>query len=225
MYFSNLWNPVAQYSRLESWFYDTIIAPSLRQFDGEIGQRLLPEIPSGGRLLEVGCGGGQLLATLASAREDLELCGIDLSPQQIGRARARTGSFGDRVRCAEGSALELPFANGGFDAVVSVGSIKHWPEPARGLAECARVLRSGGVLAVVEADRGCRSDDVARFVEGWRVPGLAKPVARVFFRTLVAGRSLDLDDARALLAGLPLAPASVERVPGAPGWLLWARRA
>lgn len=212
------------YSRAESWVYDTVIAPALGAFDGEVLARWLPELPRGGSLLEVGCGGGQLLAKIAARRPDLGLTGLDLSPEQVARARRRTATAGERVRCVQGSALDLPFPADSFDAILSVASIKHWPDPRRGLEECARVLRPGGGLVIVEADRGCRDADIARFVAAWRLPTAMRPLAAAMFRTVVAGRSFDLEDARALADGLALADRRVERLPGVPGWILSGRK-
>jgi SAM-dependent methyltransferase len=103
-----------------------------------------------------------------------------------------------------------------------VGSIKHWPDPARGLRECLRVLRPGAPLIVAEVDRGCHLDDARAFVARWRMPRLLRPLALVLFRTYVAGQAIDLDDARALLASLPLANPRCERIPRTPGLLLLA---
>jgi SAM-dependent methyltransferase len=123
------------------------------------------------------------------------------------------------VQLTPGSALDLPVDDAAFDAVVSVGSIKHWPEPARGLAECTRALRPGGTLVVVEVDRGCLLDDARAFVARWRMPAAMRPLGLVLFRTFVAGQGLDLDDGRRLLAALPLRDPSVGRVAGTPGVL------
>jgi ubiquinone/menaquinone biosynthesis C-methylase UbiE len=142
----------------------------------------------------------------------------------VRRAAARAAQAGIKARFVDGSALDLPFADGTFDAVLSVASIKHWPDPARGLAECARVLRAGGHLLVIEADRGCRLDDARRFVDGWRVPRAARRLLLPLFRTYVAGQAFDLDEARGLLAGAALDEARVERLEGLPALVLRGRK-
>jgi SAM-dependent methyltransferase len=117
----------------------------------------------------------------------------------------------------------LPFAGATLDAVVSVASLKHWPDQLKGLRECVRVLRPGGALAVAEADCGCRYDDAKAFVARWRILPPFRPVALAFSRTTVAGKALDLDEARELLAALPLAHRHVERIAGTPGLLMKGR--
>jgi SAM-dependent methyltransferase len=210
------------YHRSEAWFFDTVIAPAIGKLRGAFLDGHVSELPEGAHVLEVGAGGGQLALEVAARRPDVDWTGLDLSPAQVARATRRAAGR-DKVRFVEGSALALPFAAGGFDAVVSIGSIKHWPDPARGLRECVRVLRPGGLLLVVEVDRGCRFDDARAFVADWRMPRVLRTAGLVLFRTWVAGQAIDLDDARALLADLPLVDARVERIAGTPGLLLRGR--
>ncbi len=214
----------APYSALEAWVYDTLIAPAVVSMKDSLQRELLGLLPSGARVLDVGCGGGHGLVALATERPDLSLVGVDLSAGQVARAKRRVARFGTRVSVVEGSALELPFAEGSFDAVMSIASIKHWPDQPKGLSECLRVLRQGGQLGVVEADRGCTLDDARRFTEMWRLPGTMRAVAMPLFRTYVAGQGLDLDDARRLLAGLALESAEARRVEGAPALLMLGRK-
>jgi len=217
-------NITAPYSVVEAWGYDRVVAGAVHQYVREMQDDWLSDLPEGAAVLDVGCGGGQNACGLARARPDVRVTGLDLSPHQVARARRRAAALGDRVEFVEGSALDLPFADGRFDGVVSFGSIKHWPDPARGAAECARVLRPGGRLLVAEADRGCRLDDARAFVDRWRLPRLLRTVALAGFRTWVAGQGLDLDDARALLDQLDLEERFAERVAGAP-FLIFGGRA
>ncbi|MCC6217585.1 MAG: class I SAM-dependent methyltransferase [Polyangiaceae bacterium] len=220
MFLSTLKDLRQPYTAVEAWLYDRVVAPAVEAIELTAFDSYLEHVPRDGTLVEVGCGGGQLLAAVAERRRDLSLVGVDLSPGQVARARQRLARHHDRARVVVGSALDLPLASASADAVVSVASIKHWPEPDRGLRECARLLRPGGALLVAEADRGCRIDDAARFVAKTRVPRALRPLALAGFRTVVTGQSFDLEDARELAARAGLADAAVTRVPGAPAWQL-----
>ncbi|MBI4510532.1 MAG: class I SAM-dependent methyltransferase [Deltaproteobacteria bacterium] len=208
------------YSAVEAWAYDQLLAPAVAEMARTLEDDLVDKIPTGARILDVGCGGGHVLRALAERRTDIRLFGIDLSPGQVARARARTAALGKRVEITRGSALSLPFSEDSFDVVLSVASVKHWPDPHAGLSECVRVLRPGGRLFVVEADRGCRLDDARNFVQRWKIPAPLRTAALVVFRTWVAGQAFDLDEARAMLNELPLETPSVSRIPGTPGLVM-----
>ncbi len=215
----------AQYSSLEAWGYDRFIAPAVVEMGRTSMDRHLAQIPKGSRVLDVGCGGGRHAAMIGDERPDLEIVGLDLSPGQVARAVTRAERFHGRLTFVEGSALELPFDDDSFDVVTSFASIKHWPDPRQGIEEAVRVLKPGGLLLIVEADRGCRLEDAAAFVDLTKGPKVLKAgVLLPLFRTYVAGRSFDVDEARELMNGLNLEDRSVERVRGTPAWLMTARK-
>jgi ubiquinone/menaquinone biosynthesis C-methylase UbiE len=100
------------------------------------------------RLLDVGCGTGYLLRLLAERYPDAELAGIDPAPSMIGVAAGST--VDDRVGFVVGSVEGLPCSDGEFDLVVATTSFDHWADQEQGLRECARVLRPGGRLVLVD---------------------------------------------------------------------------
>jgi len=215
-------NTQKPYSAVESWAYDRIVAPAVldlkHRFYGDRG--VASELATMGSILEVGCGGGQLLRKLADQHQQARLTGLDLSSEQVSRARERTASYGNRIKIVQGSALDLPFDSNCFDSVISIGSIKHWPDRILGMREILRVLLPGGSFYIVDLDRGCRLDDAARFVDSWRLPLAARRLALPIFRTFFAGTSIDLEDARQLLREAGLPENGARRVPDTVGILL-----
>ncbi|MBI2061158.1 MAG: methyltransferase domain-containing protein [Nitrospirae bacterium] len=210
----------APYSAVEAWGYDHLVAPAVLDLMREMIRLFEDRIPGSGHVLEVGCGGGQMASDVLKRFPSLRVTGLDLAFSQVRRARERTKRLNPRFRGLRASALELPFPRRTFDGVFSSASIKHWPDPLKGLKECVRVLKPGGYLLVMEADRGCRLDDARRFVNAWRIPSILKTPALSFFRTYVAGLGLDLDDARKLLSELPLVKTEARRIDGTPGLIL-----
>jgi SAM-dependent methyltransferase len=205
------------YTAIEAWTYDRFIAPAVAEFFKRNLGEILDRIPKRGQVLDVGCGGGQALALLAARRPDLRLFGVDL-PGGLGAGGGARRA--PPATIVEGSALKLPYATDCFDLVFSDASIKHWPEPARGLRECIRVLRPGGRLVVTEADRGCRLEDAAAFVRRWRLPRVMFPLNLALFRTWVAGQAFDLAEFEAFAAALPLEERRARQVEGTPGLVL-----
>ncbi len=216
--FSMLLDFSAPYTSAESFFYDAFVAPAVDNMSRPVADELVSSM-SATDVLEVGCGGGQLALQAMTRKPELRWVGLDLSAEQVARANKRTAAVAG-VRFVQGSAMDLPFADASFDGVVSVASIKHWPDPAAGLAECVRVLRPGGRLVVVEADRGCHLDDARYFVAQWRIPALLRPISLAFFRSAIAGQAFDLDDARALLAPLPLDDRLARRIEATPALIM-----
>jgi SAM-dependent methyltransferase len=101
--------------------------------------------PSGLRWIDVGCGNGAFTEVLIRRCAPAEVQGVDPSPQQIAFARTREGARG--AVFTEGDAQALPFAADRFDAAVMALVLFFVPDPAKGLAEMARVVRAGGLVA------------------------------------------------------------------------------
>lgn len=91
------------------------------------------------RILEVGCGWGELAAWLARDT-GADVVATDLSPRMVELAR------GHRVDARVADVQALPFEGGSFDVVVAAWMLYHVPDLDRGIAEIARVLRPGGRL-------------------------------------------------------------------------------
>ncbi len=82
-----------------------------------------------------------------AAQQGARAYGVDISPPVVRRARAAFASGpggGEPLRGTIGDVRALPFADGSFDAVYSMGTIEHFDETVLAVSEIARVLRPGG---------------------------------------------------------------------------------
>lgn len=100
-----------------------------------------------GEVLELGSGSGANAAALLESYPAARLTASDVDPAMLAAARRRLGSFGERARVHQADATALPFDDASFDAVVSLIMLHHVIDWEEMLAEAARVLRPGGLLA------------------------------------------------------------------------------
>jgi demethylmenaquinone methyltransferase/2-methoxy-6-polyprenyl-1,4-benzoquinol methylase len=103
--------------------------------------------PSRGRVLDVATGTGAVAAEILRRRPDVEVVGVDQSPEMLAEARRRLGG---RVELHEGRAEELTFADRSFDALTFTYLLRYVDDPGATLRELARVVRPGGTLAMLE---------------------------------------------------------------------------
>jgi 2-polyprenyl-3-methyl-5-hydroxy-6-metoxy-1,4-benzoquinol methylase len=119
--------------------------------------------PDGGRLLEVGCGGGRMLGELAAL--GWEVAGVETDPAAV-RAARRHG-----FEVHTGDLASAAFPDASFDLLLLMHVIEHVPDPRGLLLECRRVLRPGGSLVVATPNAESRGH--RRFGRHWR--GLEPP--------------------------------------------------
>jgi SAM-dependent methyltransferase len=131
--------------------YDALVATALEGFYARVAREVAAAHPRG-NLLEVGSGPGRLAVRLAQEAPGVTLTGVDISEAMVERAARRAAGAGltERVRFRVGDVAALPLSDGEFDAVVSTLSLHHWSDPASGLAEIHRVLKSGGEARIYD---------------------------------------------------------------------------
>jgi len=106
----------------------------------------------GQRVLDVATGTGMVAAALVR-RYDVEVVGLDQSPQMLAAARARLArepALGARITLLEGQAERLPFGDGEFDHLTFTYLLRYVDDPAATLRELARVVAPGGRIASLE---------------------------------------------------------------------------
>lgn len=124
-----------------------------------------PELPSPRKILDLGCGTGIFLCLLS--RRGAFAVGVDTSREMLEIAKQRCSA-----PLVLADADHLPFGRGCFDAVVSVTLLQNMPDPAMTVKEIARVVKTGGIVALTVLKHKHPQEEL----EGWvRGAGL-KPI-------------------------------------------------
>jgi len=113
------------------------------------------DLQPGMRILDVGCGSGELLHEMVvRVPYGEEFVGVDPDPTAVAAAR----SIADpRMKFLVAGPESLPFDDASFDLVVAAGGVLRWPDPAAGLAELARVVSDTGRVVLAERARAGRT--------------------------------------------------------------------
>ena len=123
----------------------------------------LPATPA--TVVDLACGTGTMSVLVAELGH--QVAGIDLSPEMVRRARAKTAPFGAAVEVGEGDASVPPFAPGSVDVVLARHILWTLPDPRAALERWAALLRPGGRVLLIEGRWGIEAADTKPDVP-WR---------------------------------------------------------
>jgi ubiquinone/menaquinone biosynthesis C-methylase UbiE len=142
-------------------FYDAVNAVAMRQgqwrprlVERALGSRALGSAAAM-RILDLGCGTGEMALAIARAAPDVHLIGVDGDPDVLERAAIKARAEGVELELHEALADHLPFADADLDCVLSTLMFHHLVPSAKraALAEAWRILRPGGRLLVCDIGR------------------------------------------------------------------------
>jgi demethylmenaquinone methyltransferase/2-methoxy-6-polyprenyl-1,4-benzoquinol methylase len=110
----------------------------------------------GMRLLDVGCGTGDLTLILARrAGPEGRVVGLDLTPEmlEVAREKVRRAGLDERIELVEANALAMPFADATFDGVTAGFSLRNMADLDGALREIYRVLKPGGFFLSLDVSK------------------------------------------------------------------------
>jgi SAM-dependent methyltransferase len=99
------------------------------------------------KVLDVGCGPGEIANAVADANPNLRLTGVDASAARIAEALAH-----DRVELINGDACDLPLEDESFDVVYCRFLLEYLPDKEQAVAELVRVTKPGGFILLQDLD-------------------------------------------------------------------------
>jgi len=109
-------------------------------------------LPAEARVLDAGCGTGEISSRLLQMFPRARLLGVDVLDDHLERARARCAGLGGRAQFENRSIFDLGLPAGTFDLVVCRHVLQAIPHADRAIAELARVTRSGGWVHLIAED-------------------------------------------------------------------------
>ena len=110
-----------------------------------IADQLKKALPEGAKVLDFGCGYGDMAYLLKNRRPDVEITGLEIITSEPWRVLTR--KIGMEVVIADDE-LHIPFASESFDSVIAIGSLEHVRNEHVSLQEIHRILRPGGDLHI-----------------------------------------------------------------------------
>jgi ubiquinone/menaquinone biosynthesis C-methylase UbiE len=107
------------------------------------------------RVLDIGCGTGELAAMLAKSDWPVEAIGMDYAPAMCVAANEKInrGELADRARFVAGDSEFLPFPDDAFDVITCSNSFHHYPHQQNVVDQVARLLRPGGRFVLIDGFR------------------------------------------------------------------------
>jgi ubiquinone/menaquinone biosynthesis C-methylase UbiE len=209
---------------MDGWIaraYDQGVQAAFREVFPALVEDIFARVEGARRGLDVGCGPGQFTILIAERSPQSEIWGIDLAPTMIKLARrhAAESAVADRLHFEVADAARLPFPDNHFDAVVSSGSIKHWPDQVGALREMHRVLVPGGRAFIGEMNRLAPPEAIAAQRVRLRHWLFRLIYPRVFTK------AMSPEEARSVFAASPFGTPTEERMLlGGVFWLFEARK-
>ena len=135
---------------LERWYVNGWLRGTLQRPLELMILNRMHTFPQGATVLDVGCGDGRGLVTLAKRYAPFSLAGVDADSAQLERARITLQRAGLVAHLQQASMETLPLPAQTYDMVTSFGVLHHVPDWRKGVSEIARVLRHGGIFYSLE---------------------------------------------------------------------------
>jgi len=125
------------------------------------------------RILDVGCGDGELLIEIAEKNKSAELWCTDLDVEDA-KTNVKEEGYSSKIKCIDAKAENIPLENHSFDFIYSVRSLHHFSNPVKALKEIERLLTPDGEIIIIDWKKGAdtgvreryyRKEELVEFME------------------------------------------------------------
>ena len=139
------------------------------------------------KMLDIGCGTGQLISHLAKQLPNAKLYGIDLTEAMINRAKQKLKQY-KNITLQQASVENIPHKDKLFDYILTTEAFHHFPDPEKALLEMKRVLKDDGKIILIDINFGPGISYLFHKIE----PGNKKIYSKKQFRQLFKATGLHL---------------------------------
>lgn len=197
-----MWTPltrtIAKHLRKPTgWFGRRVIAPALNRANAALNRAALDLLDPrhDDRVLEVGFGGGDMIARLARRVTTGRIAGLDYAPDVValGERRFRDLVASGRLVLVCASVDAMPYPDALFTKACTMNTIYFWPDPVLALGELRRVLVDDGVLVLgFRLGSSLGRHSFAKFQNHYEIEDVRRMMVAAGFRELrfVPGRDL-----------------------------------
>jgi ubiquinone/menaquinone biosynthesis C-methylase UbiE len=143
---------IQRYHFAQGQSYDRHAGRVFRGVYRRVAQDVAAEAPTGGAVLDAGCGSGQLAVEIARRRPDLHVHGVDIERGMVDVAtrRAERERLTGRVEFTVADLADMPLPADSVDLIVSTASLHHWADVQAVIASLDRVLRPDGRMWIYD---------------------------------------------------------------------------
>lgn len=184
---------VGMEGRLATW-YARNTAKDMAEFRS-LADRLVKQLRSGSRVLEVAPGPGYLSVELAR-RGHYEIAGLDISRTFVAIATENARKASVEIDFMQGNASAMPFAEDAFDLIVCRAAFKNFSQPVEAMNEMHRVLKPGAHALIIDLRKDASMSEINAYIKSADPGWMNSLIYKLTFRYMLIPRAYSKEQFR-----------------------------